>query len=322
MERGRERRGGAGGFGGTGGTGGLGGAGPPPERLRLVVLGGGGVGKSALSVRFVQSYFVPDYDPTIEDSYAKLCTVDGVPARLDILDTAGQEEFGAMREQHLRAGDGFLLVFAIDDRESFGVLPRLHGQILRVKDRDDVPAVMVGNKADLLPQRQVPREEAQAFARQNRLRYLEASAKTQLNVDEAFHELVRAVRRFRGAGDPPGAAPAPPQQGPPPLPLRPPLTPPHPKTPPPNFLQTPPPQPYKTPRVSPPKSQPPKCVPAKSEPPQSVSPKSEPPSLSPPKSKPPSLSPPSPSPPKSVPKSVPPSLSPPKSVPPKSEPPQ
>ncbi|XP_072703772.1 LOW QUALITY PROTEIN: ras-related protein R-Ras [Ciconia boyciana] len=198
MERGRERRGGAGGSGNgePGGSGGPGGP-PPPERLRLVVLGGGGVGKSALSVRFVQSYFVPDYDPTIEDSYAKLCTVDGVPARLDILDTAGQEEFGAMREQHLRAGDGFLLVFAIDDREQFRVLPRLHGQILRVKDRDDVPAVMVGNKADLLPQRQVPREEAQAFARQNRLRYLEASAKTQLNVDEAFHELVRAVRRFR-----------------------------------------------------------------------------------------------------------------------------
>ncbi|XP_074786159.1 ras-related protein R-Ras isoform X1 [Athene noctua] len=104
MERGRERRGGPGG------------AAPPPERLRLVVLGSGGVGKSALSVRFVQSYFVPDSPPTIEDSYTRLCTVDGVPARLDILDTAGQEEFGATREQHLRGGDGFLLVFAINDR--------------------------------------------------------------------------------------------------------------------------------------------------------------------------------------------------------------
>ncbi|XP_054664373.1 ras-related protein R-Ras [Grus americana] len=209
MERGRERSGGVGGFGGAGG------AGAPPERFRLVVLGGGGVGKSALSVRFVQSYFVPDYDPTIEDSYTKLCTVDGVPARLDILDTAGQEEFGAMREQYLRAGDGFLLVFAINDRDSFGVLPRLHGQILRVKDRDDVPTVMVGNKADLLPQRQVPREEAQAFARQNRLRYLEASAKTQLNVDEAFHELVRAVRRFREQETPPALPPPPRGKDPP-----------------------------------------------------------------------------------------------------------
>ena len=102
-----------------------------------------------------QSYFVSDYDPTIEDSYTKICMVDGVPARLDseggrgdggrgsgraegfgggggwreprphrgpsplpaVLDTAGQEEFGAMREQYMRAGHGFLLVFAINDRQ-------------------------------------------------------------------------------------------------------------------------------------------------------------------------------------------------------------
>ncbi|XP_069630870.1 ras-related protein R-Ras-like, partial [Haliaeetus albicilla] len=109
---------------------------------------------------------------------------------------------------------------------SFGALRRLHAQILRVKDRDDVPAVMVGNKADLRPHRQVSREEAQAFARQNRLHYLEASAKTHLNVDEAFHELVRAVRRFREQEAPPAPPPPPPRQGPPPLPLRPSLTPP------------------------------------------------------------------------------------------------
>uniref|UniRef100_A0A8C6CYC5 Small monomeric GTPase n=1 Tax=Moschus moschiferus TaxID=68415 RepID=A0A8C6CYC5_MOSMO len=51
------------------------------------------------------------------DSYMKICTVNGVPARLDILDTAGQEEFGAMREQYMRAGHGFLLVFAMNDRQ-------------------------------------------------------------------------------------------------------------------------------------------------------------------------------------------------------------
>ncbi|XP_059239071.1 ras-related protein R-Ras isoform X1 [Mustela nigripes] len=90
---------------------------PPSETHKLVVVGGGGVGKSALTIQFIQSYFVSDYDPTIEDSYTKICAVDGVPARLDILDTAGQEEFGAMREQYMRAGHGFLLVFAINDRQ-------------------------------------------------------------------------------------------------------------------------------------------------------------------------------------------------------------
>ena len=86
------------------------------EKYRLVVVGGGGVGKSALTIQFIQSYFVTDYDPTIEDSYTKQCVIDDRAARLDILDTAGQEEFGAMREQYMRTGEGFLLVFSVTDR--------------------------------------------------------------------------------------------------------------------------------------------------------------------------------------------------------------
>uniref|UniRef100_UPI003AAE17F3 ras-related protein R-Ras n=1 Tax=Centroberyx gerrardi TaxID=166262 RepID=UPI003AAE17F3 len=119
------------------------------ERFKLVVVGGGGVGKSALTIQFIQSYFVSDYDPTIEDSYTKICTVDGKETRLDILDTAGQEEFGAMREQYMRSGEGFLLVFALNDSGSYHEIQKFHTQILRVKDRDDFPMVLVGNKADL-----------------------------------------------------------------------------------------------------------------------------------------------------------------------------
>lgn len=53
------------------------------EKYRLVVVGGGGVGKSALTIQFIQSYFVTDYDPTIEDSYTKQCVIDDRAARLD-----------------------------------------------------------------------------------------------------------------------------------------------------------------------------------------------------------------------------------------------
>ncbi|XP_075772924.1 ras-related protein R-Ras isoform X2 [Pelodiscus sinensis] len=130
--------------------------GAPQEKYKLVVVGGGGVGKSALTIQFIQSYFVSDYDPTIEDSYTKICTIDGTPTRLDILDTAGQEEFGAMREQYMRTGEGFLLIYAINDRGSFTEISKFHTQILRVKDRDDFPMILVGNKADLDLQRQLP----------------------------------------------------------------------------------------------------------------------------------------------------------------------
>lgn len=74
------------------------------------------MGKSALTIQFIQSYVVTDYDPTIEDSYTKQCVLDDRAGRLDILDTAGQEEFGAMREQYMRTGKGFLLVFSVTDR--------------------------------------------------------------------------------------------------------------------------------------------------------------------------------------------------------------
>ncbi|XP_069461283.1 ras-related protein R-Ras [Ambystoma mexicanum] len=177
--------------------------GPNMEKYKLVVVGGGGVGKSALTIQFIQSYFVSDYDPTIEDSYTKICGIDGKQTRLDILDTAGQEEFGAMREQYMRTGEGFLLIYAINDRGSFNEISKFHTQILRVKDRDEFPMILVGNKADLDLHRQVPKEEAMSFARENHIPYIEASAKIRLNVDESFHELVRAIRKFQEMESPP-----------------------------------------------------------------------------------------------------------------------
>merc|ERR1712184_213120 len=99
---------------------------PVASTYRVVVVGGGGVGKSALTIQFIQSYFVTDYDPTIEDSYQKQCVIDGTVAKLDILDTAGQEEFSAMREQYMRSGEGFLLVFSLSDRKSFEELGKMY----------------------------------------------------------------------------------------------------------------------------------------------------------------------------------------------------
>lgn len=164
---------------------------------KLVVVGGGGVGKSAITIQFIQSYFVPDYDPTIEDSYTKQCVIDDFVAKLDILDTAGQEEFSAMREQYMRSGEGFLLVFDVTNRSSFDELAKFHQQILRVKDRDEFPIIMLGNKADLEDQRTINTEEAKTMARQLKIPFIECSAKDRVNVDQAFYELVRLVRRFQ-----------------------------------------------------------------------------------------------------------------------------
>ena len=163
---------------------------------KIVVVGGGGVGKSALTIQFIQNHFIKEYDPTIEDSYRKQCCIDGETCLLDILDTAGQDEYSAMRDQYMRTGQGFLLIYAITSRGTFDETKAFYEQILRVKDTDYIPLVLCGNKCDLETERQVPRVEGEDLANSFKAPFFEASAKNRLNVDEIFFGLVREIKKF------------------------------------------------------------------------------------------------------------------------------
>jgi GTPase KRas len=135
------------------------------------------------------------YDPTIEDSYRKQTSVDDEVVLMDVLDTAGQEEFSAMRDSYMRSGQGFLLTYAITSRSSFEELQSFYEQILRVKDADKVPMVLVGNKCDLEAHRQVTQQEGQELARQWGIPFYETSAYTRYYVDECFADVVREIKR-------------------------------------------------------------------------------------------------------------------------------
>lgn len=161
---------------------------------KLVVVGAGGVGKSALTIQLIQNHFVDEYDPTIEDSYRKQVVIDGETCLLDILDTAGQEEYSAMRDQYMRTGEGFLLVFAVNSVKSFDDIVVYREQILRVKDTEEVPMVLVGNKCDL-PAWVVDMNRARDIAKQYGIPFIETSAKTRMGVDDAFYSLVREIRK-------------------------------------------------------------------------------------------------------------------------------
>lgn len=165
------------------------------REYKLVVLGSGGVGKSALTVQFVQGIFVEKYDPTIEDSYRKQVEIDGQQCMLEILDTAGTEQFTAMRDLYMKNGQGFLLVYSITAQSTFNDLSDLREQILRVKDTDDVPMILVGNKCDLEDERIVGKDQGQSLARQINCAFLETSAKLKINVNEIFYDLVRQINQ-------------------------------------------------------------------------------------------------------------------------------
>ncbi|KAM9983556.1 hypothetical protein ACTFIY_000268 [Dictyostelium cf. discoideum] len=163
--------------------------------VRLCIMGDGGVGKTAVTIQFISNHFVYYYDPTIEDSYRKQCVIDDQVYMLDILDTAGQDELTAMRDQWIRSCEGFVLVYSITSRSSFDQVQFFREQIIRVLDREDVPIMMIGNKSDLDDERQVTYQEGKDLARCLGMSFMEVSAKSRANIEEVFNETVRSVKR-------------------------------------------------------------------------------------------------------------------------------
>ncbi|CAM4720649.1 ras-related protein Ral-A [Siphateles boraxobius] len=161
---------------------------------KVIMVGSGGVGKSALTLQFMYDEFVEDYEPTKADSYRKKVVLDGEEVQIDILDTAGQEDYAAIRDNYFRSGEGFLCVFSITELESFAATADFREQILRVKEDENVPFLLVGNKSDLEDRRQVSADEAKARADQWGVCYVETSAKTRANVDKVFFDLMREIR--------------------------------------------------------------------------------------------------------------------------------
>lgn len=222
---------------------------------KLVVLGDGGVGKTALtiqvgnfdfnsirisyyfiyiyymhfpsgklslslicSVQLCLNHFVETYDPTIEDSYRKQVVIDQQSCMLEVLDTAGQEEYTALRDQWIRDGEGFVLVYSITSRSSFTRIHKFHHQIQLVKESAStgsptgasylsspmssplsgpaarVPVMLVGNKSDKAIERAVSSQEGQALAKELGCEFVEASAKNCINVEKAFYDVVRLLR--------------------------------------------------------------------------------------------------------------------------------
>ncbi len=140
---------------------------------------------------------------------------------LEVLDTAGQEEYTALRDQWIRDGEGFVLVYSITSRSSFTRIRRFHNQIQRVKESSSAgspttggylsspvsqsmltpgtqtPVMLVGNKSDRVTEREVSTQEGVALAKEMGCDFVEASAKNCINVEKAFYEVVRSLRRQR-----------------------------------------------------------------------------------------------------------------------------
>lgn len=161
----------------------------------IVVFGSGAVGKSAMTIQYINGTFVADYDPTIEETYTKTTQIDKRTYSVEVLDTAGEEEFLSMRLPYIRKGDAFILIYSIDNRISYDEIEHFHSDILRNKGRMDVPIVLCGNKSDLEEKREVTKIEGEVLAHKMKCPFFETSAKTNTNIKEAFEEAVREIIR-------------------------------------------------------------------------------------------------------------------------------
>ncbi|ELU08532.1 hypothetical protein CAPTEDRAFT_158614 [Capitella teleta] len=162
---------------------------------KIVILGDGGVGKSALTMQFVCHEFLDYHDPTIEDSYQHQVHIDSRVAHLDILDTAGQPEFATIREQYMRTGEGYVICYSITDKRSFEEAIEYKKLINRYARVDHIPIVLVGNKSDLEHLRRVGVSDGEALSKEWACPFHETSAALRRNVDVVFHDLIREIRR-------------------------------------------------------------------------------------------------------------------------------
>lgn len=153
-----------------------------------------GVGKSCLLLQFTDKRFQPVHDLTIGVEFgARMISVqDGTQIKLQIWDTAGQESFRSITRSYYRGAAGALLVYDITRRDTFQHLSRWLEEA-KQHAHPNMVILLIGNKNDLEHRRAVSTAEGKAFAEANGLLFLETSAKTAYNVEQAFLQTAESI---------------------------------------------------------------------------------------------------------------------------------
>lgn len=162
--------------------------------FKLLLIGDSGVGKTCLLFRFAEDSFNNSFISTIGiDFKIRTIELDGKKIKLQIWDTAGQERFRTITTAYYRGAMGILLVYDITNEKSFD---NIKNWIRNIEEHasSDVERMVLGNKCDMVDRRQVSRERGEQLAIEYGIKFMETSAKANINVEEAFFTLARDIK--------------------------------------------------------------------------------------------------------------------------------
>ncbi|CAB4384763.1 unnamed protein product [Rhizophagus irregularis] len=166
-----------------------------PKPRTIAVLGSRAVGKSSLTIQFVENHFVDSYYPTIENTFNKVIRYRGQEIAAEIIDTAGQDEHSILNSAHAVGIHGYILVYSVTSRQSFEMVKIVRDKILNYTGTESVPMVLVGNKTDLHLQRQLSYEEGKELSQQWGCSWIEASAKHNENITKIFELMISEIEK-------------------------------------------------------------------------------------------------------------------------------
>ncbi|KAF1822823.1 uncharacterized protein K489DRAFT_388716 [Dissoconium aciculare CBS 342.82] len=176
----------------------------PQKQRKMAIVGSRSVGKSSLTVQFVDGHFVDSYYPTIENTFSKVLRFRNQDYAVEMIDTAGQDEYSILNSKHFIGIHGYMIVYSVGSKQSFEMCRIIRDKILNHLGAETVPIMIVANKSDLRPeQRQVTAADGKKLAEELGCGFIEASARYNENVAKAFDGMLNEIEKGQSAGQPP-----------------------------------------------------------------------------------------------------------------------